>query len=87
MLRVFDVRASCDAAFVSPQMLEKLLAVAHVPLIPQAGCVKLHSFVQYPVLIRSLSFCVLDLFLARALPEVKVHGLKNLRRTMLPTHL
>lgn len=42
-----------------------------------AGCNKLHGFLQYPPLVKSFAFTVMDMYLLRAFPGISVHGLPH----------
>lgn len=42
----------------------------------EAGCVKLHEFLQAELLVRSLAYTLVDLLLLRMFPDMHVHGVK-----------
>jgi hypothetical protein len=41
------------------------------------GCEKLHGFFQYPPLVKSLAYTIVDKFLRRAFPGIQVHDLQH----------
>lgn len=58
------------AAVLSPP-LTSLLGTSTT----EAGIVKLHAFIQIPILVRSLTYTIFDLLIARIFPGIKVHAL------------
>jgi hypothetical protein len=66
-----DEARSAILAAVGPTPLASLLGRDAA----EAGVVKLHDFLQVPVLARSLAYTLFDLLLARLFPGIAVHGL------------
>lgn len=41
-----------------------------------SGCYTVHEFTQCPALVRSLVYTIIDLFLTRLFPTLRVHGVR-----------
>ena len=67
----------CPASLQSYALLSGLFAPLKTVVDAEGGCDKLHGFFQYPALVKSLAYTLLDLFLKKAVTTMDVHGLPH----------